>query len=161
MIGDKTLDAVTPDDIEAIQQRILDRARRKNRKDARYARREGRASVYHTLAYVRQLFNLAIKRGKVTSNPVYSIDSLGKIVTRTRVLDFKEMWMFWNRIDHVGLPAVTAGALKFILATMQRGIEVRNMKHSSFKEDENVWQMELEETKNRTMHRVPLNKYAL
>jgi integrase len=72
-----------------------------------------------------------------------------------------EIWKFWNKLEAAGIPPVTASALKFILVTMQRSIEVRNMRYSSIKESENVWQMEMHETKNKTMHRVPLNQHAL
>ena len=58
------------------------------------------------------------------------------------------------------MPPVTAKALKFSLVTMQRSIEVRNMRYAALKMQENVWQMATHETKSRSMHRVPLNKYA-
>ena len=61
----------------------------------------------------------------------------------------------------VGAPPVTASALKFLLSTMQRSNEVRNLRYVSIKSGESVWQMERHETKNRTMHRVPLNRYAI
>ena len=48
-----------------------------------------------------------------------------------------------------------------MLVTMQRGKEVRNMKYSALKLDEKIWEMSMEDTKNKTMHRVPLNHYAL
>ncbi|MGB3214655.1 MAG: site-specific integrase [Alphaproteobacteria bacterium] len=69
--------------------------------------------------------------------------------------------MFWNKLDQAGLPPVTVAALKFALVTMQRSTEVRNMRYRSLKLDEMVWQMEMHETKSRTMHRVPLNQHAL
>ncbi|MBK6897624.1 MAG: hypothetical protein IPH06_13660 [Alphaproteobacteria bacterium] len=50
---------------------------------------------------------------------------------------------------------MTVAALKFALVTMQRSTEVRHMRYRSLKLDETVWQMEMHETKNRTMHRVP------
>ena len=161
VIGAKNLDEVTPDDIEKIQSIILHRAKEKNKTNKNFARRSGRGAVYHTLAYTRQMFNLALKKGLIDHNPVYAIDSLGSIKARDRVLDFKEIWLFWNGIENIGLPPVTAKLLKFILASMQRGNEVRHMRYEAYKPDEKIWQMTMEETKNRTMHRVPLNKYAL
>ena len=74
---------------------------------------------------------------------------------------FEEIWIFWNRIEMVGVPPVTANALKFLLSTMQRSNEVRNLRYDSIKSGESVWQMERHETKNRTMHRVPLNRYTI
>jgi hypothetical protein len=61
----------------------------------------------------------------------------------------------------VGVPPVTANALKFLLSAMQRSNEVRNLRYDSIKSGESVWQMERHETKNRTMHRVPLNRNAI
>ncbi len=155
-IGDKNLNEVRSGDIDDIQSRILKRA-----KNTTSASRSGRVAVKNSLAYTRQLFNLAKKKRLVDSNPVLEIESLGISGSRNRILNFEEIWAFWNRIEMLNIPPVTAKALKFTLATMQRSIEVRNMGYRSFKTDEKVWQMETYETKNRTMHRVPLNRFAL
>ncbi|MCP5299120.1 MAG: integrase arm-type DNA-binding domain-containing protein [Chromatiaceae bacterium] len=156
VIGGMFLDEVTVDDIEHIQTRILTRA--KTRKNAS---RGGKVAIKNTLAYTRQLFNLAKKRTLIPTNPVIEIESLGESGSRDRVLSLREIWLFWNRLDQIGLPPVTVAALKFALVTMQRSTEIRHMRYASLKLDENVWQMETHETKNRTMHRVPLNGHAL
>ena len=57
VIGNKAIDEVCPEDIEAIQRRILKRAKAKSN-----ATRSGRVAVKNTLAYIRQLFNLAKKK---------------------------------------------------------------------------------------------------
>lgn len=156
VIGAKFLDEVTADDIERIQARILNRA--KTRKNAS---RGGKVAIKNTLAYTRQLFNLAKKRNLISANPVVEVESLGQAGTRDRVLSLKELWLFWNRLDQLGMPPVTVASLKFALVTMQRSTEIRHMRYASLKLDEGVWQMEMQETKSRTMHRVPLNRYAL
>jgi len=163
VIGNKYVEDVTSDDIDKIQHRILERAKNKTQ-----ATSNGRVAVKNTLAYTRQLFNFAKNKkelratlqAKNWSNPVLEIESLGKKARRDRVLSFQELWLFWNRIEHVGLPPVTAKTLKYILATMQRGKEVRNMTYSALKLTENVWEMQRCDTKNKKMHRVPLNKYS-
>lgn len=155
-IGNKFLDEVTADDIECIQMSILNRA--KTRKNAS---RGGKVAIKNTLAYTRQLFNLAKKRKLIATNPVVEVESLGQAGTRDRVLSLKELWLFWNKLDHLGIPVVTVASLKFALVSMQRSTEIRHMRYASLKLDEGVWQMEMQETKNRTMHRVPLNSYAL
>lgn len=38
---------------------------------------------------------------------------------------------------------------------------MRHMRYDAYKPDEEIWQMTMQDTKNRTMHRVPLNRYAL
>lgn len=155
LVGDKTLDEVTGKDIDLIQSRIIAEAsKRKN------TTKGGRVAVKNYLAYIRQLFNLAIKKRLISSNPVTEIENLGTSGVRDRVLSFEEIWLFWNRLEGSGVPKVTANALKFMFVSMQRGIEVRNMKQASIKYGENIWQMEMCETKNRTMHRVPLNDLA-
>ncbi|MCP5347365.1 MAG: site-specific integrase [Gammaproteobacteria bacterium] len=161
LIGDHYLKDVTPDDIDKIQHTILERAKKKNKEKASYAPQSGKAAVYHTIAYVRQFFNLAKKKRLIPDNPVDGIEPLGAIAIRERVLSFEEIWLFWHRIEEVGIPPVTAKLLKFMLATMQRGKEVRNMKYAAFKEKEQIWHIEIRDTKNRTMHRVPLNRFAL
>ncbi len=156
LIGDKFLDEVSVDDIEQIQDKIIARATGRRR-----AKRNGKVAAKHAIACTRRLFNLALKKGHVIRNPVSDIEPLGITGKRSRILNFKELWTFWNRIEMLGTPPVTAKALKFVLTTMQRSIEVRNMRYSALKLDERVWQMERHETKSGTMHRVALNKYAL
>ncbi|MBP7275672.1 MAG: site-specific integrase [Kiritimatiellae bacterium] len=156
VIGDKWLAEVTAEDIDSIQRQIISRSQ-----NNRSATRSGKVAAKHAIACVRRLFNLAIKQKKCSHNPVNEIELLGITGTRDRVLSLKEIWLFWNRLDQAGLPPVTVAALKFALVTMQRSTEVRNMRYRSLKLDENVWQMEMHETKNRTMHRVPLNRHAL
>ena len=156
IMGNKNLNEVTADDIDKMQSRILKRA-----KKTAHASRSGRVAVKNSLAYTRQLFNLAKKKRLIENNPVMEVESLGASGSRSRILSFEEIWKFWNRFEMLSVPPVTAKALKFALVTMQRSVEVRNMRHAAFKPDENVWQMEMHETKNKTMHRVPLNRYAL
>ena len=156
IIGNKNINEVTADDIDKMQSRILKRA-----KKTANATRSGKVAVKNSLAYTRQLFNLAKKKRLIENNPVMEIESLGTSGSRSRILSFEEIWKFWNRIEMLSIPPVTAKALKFALVTMQRSVEVRNMRHAAFKPDENVWQMEMHETKNKTMHRVPLNRHAL
>jgi integrase len=155
-IGNKNIGEVTSRDIDDLQSRILKRARK-----TASASRGGKVALKNSLAYTRQLFNLAIKKRLIDKNPVTEIESLGTSGSRSRILNFEEIWLFWNKIEKLGIPPVTAKALKFSLTTMQRSIEVRNMRYRSFKPDENIWQLESHETKNRTMHRVPLNQYSI
>jgi len=156
IMGNKKINEITADDIDKMQSRILKRA-----KKTANATRSGKVAVKNSLAYTTQLFNLAKKKRLIENNPVMEIESLGASGSRSRILSFEEIWKSWNRFEMLSVPPVTAKALKFALVTMQRSVEVRNMRHGAFKPDENVWQMERHETKNKTMHRVPLNRYAL
>ena len=155
IIGDKLIEEVVSADIEAVEQNILQRAKRNTT-----ASRAGRVMVKNTLAYVRQVFNLAVKRKLIDVNPVADVETLGKSGSRDRVLSFKEIWLFWKGIEETGTPLVTVKALKFALVTMQRSGEVRKMRYDAYRPEEQVWQMECHDTKNRTMHRVPIGRYA-
>lgn len=155
-IGDKLIEEVTPDDIDKIQYRIIKRAKSEAR-----ATCKGAVAVKNTLAYLRQLFGYAEKRRMISENPVKAVDSLGKSTVRHRVLSLKEIWLFWHQIENIGLPPVTAKALKFMLCTMQRGTEIRHMRYERLKRDERIWELKAEETKNRTFHRVPLGEMAI
>jgi len=156
LVGSKNLRDVTPEDIDEMQVRILKRA-----KNSPSATRNGRVAVKNSLAYTRIFFNYAKKKRLIDTNPVLEVDSMGASVPRTRVLSFEEIWIFWNRIEMMNISPVPAKALKFLLATMQRSNEVRNIRYESVNLADAVWQMEQHETKNRTMHRVPLNRYAI
>lgn len=155
-IGDKFFDEVTVDDIEKIQQNILKRC-----KTVSNATQNGKTAVKNAIGCAKRLFDLAIKKGLIELNPVNGIEPLGYAGARDRVLSFEEIWLFWNKIETLDISPVPAKALKFLLATMQRSNEVRNIRYSSVSLDDAVWQMEKHETKNRTMHRVPLNRFAL
>lgn len=154
LMGKKNINEVTSEDIDKIQYRILKRA-----KNTANASRHGKVTVKNTLAYTRQLFNLAKRKKLIDNNPVMEVESLGVSGSRSRILNFNEIWIFWNRIEEL-VPPVTAKALKYEIVTMQRSKEVRNMLYSAYRPNENVWHMEKEDTKNKKMHRVPLNRYA-
>ena len=154
VIGNKPLNIVTGSDIDEIQTNILkSAAKRKN------ASRGGRSAVKHTLVYISQVFELAKKKNKgiVTNNPVKDIESLGEAGVRERVLSFEEIWHFWHNIDDCSSP-VTTKALKFLLVSMQRSNEVRFMRHDAIQD--NIWHMHMSDTKNNTIHRVPLTPLA-
>ena len=116
LMGNKDLREVTPDDIDEMQARILKRA-----KNIPGATRNGRVAVKNSLAYTRLFFNYAKKKRLIDANPVLEVDSMGASVARTRVLNFEEIWIFWNRIEMLDISPVPAKALKFLFATMQRG----------------------------------------
>ncbi len=147
--GNKNINEVTADDIDKMQSRILKRT-----KKTANASRSGKVAIKNSLAYTRQIFNLAnkkrLKKRLIENNPVMEIESSGASGSRSRILSFEEIWKFWNRFEMLSVPPVTAKALKFALVTMQRSVEVRNIRYGAFKADENVWQMEMHETKQCT-----------
>lgn len=162
-IGNKYVDEVNSGDIDKIQHNIIERAKGKSN-----ATSNGRVAVKNNLSFIKRLFNYAKKKDGLKDilknsswvNPVNEVESLGIKAIRARVLSLKEIWLFWNKIDSANLSPVTAMTLKFLLTSMQRSKEAKHMKYSSLKDDENVWEMTRYETKNKKMHRVPINSYS-
>jgi integrase len=165
IIGKDYLQDVTSEQIDTIQKNIIARSATKpNRESGKRGRkRDGRVGVSRTLSYLSTFFNHAINKDAngMTKNPVKGVDSLGEIRVRSEILSFEEIWSFWHGIDQLAVPAVSKFALKFCLATMQRIGEVGSMQYSGVNTSEKIWQLEANETKNKTVHRVPLNKYAI
>lgn len=156
IIGNKAINKITANDIDTIQKNIILRSSKNDN-----ASRNGRVAAKHAVACTRRVLNLAIKRGVIDHNPAYDIDLLGQTGKRDRILSFKEIWLVWHGLNDDIAPPVTTNGIRFMLATMQRGIEVRNMRYDALKLDEAIWQMEMSDTKNKQMHRVPLNQIAL
>lgn len=155
VIGHKQLHEITASDIDQIQKNILVRSSKRAN-----ATRGGRVTAKHVIGCTRRVLDLACRRGLITHNPVNNIELLGVKGKRDRVLDFREIWQLWNNLEKTGVPPVTANGIRFMLVTMQRGVEVRNARYDSLKPDERVWQMERGDTKSGRMHRVPLNRMA-
>lgn len=156
VIGNKPLRDITPDDIDQIQKNIVLRSPKRAN-----ASRNGRVTAKHVIGCARRVLDLACRKGLIDSNPAKNIEPLGIKGKRDRVLDFKEIWLLWNNLEECNVPPVTANAIRFMLATMQRGIEVRNCRYSAIKDDEKIWHMNSGDTKSNRMHRVPLNNLAL
>jgi len=75
------------------------------------------------------LFKWAAQAGRsyVTASPCVNLPPLDKLHPRTRVLTADEIRIFWHGLDRPDLPCSRkiALAMKFMLATMLRGAEVR------------------------------------
>ncbi len=155
VIGDKPIQEITADDIDTIQKNIIRRATKISS-----ANRNGRVAAKQAVGCIKRVLNIAVKKGLIPTNPASMIEPLGQNGKRDRVLTFEEIWLVWHGLTNNGATPVTAHSIKFMLATMQRGIEVRNMKYRSIIDQGTIWQLEMEETKSGRLHRVPLNHIA-
>ncbi|WP_299077269.1 site-specific integrase [uncultured Paraglaciecola sp.] len=156
VIGNKPLQEITIEDIDRIQKNIVIRSSKRAN-----ATQSGRVTAKHVIGCARRVLDLACRKGLIDHNPAKNIEPLGIKGKRERVLDFREIWLLWNKMDECNVPPVTGNAIRFMLTTMQRGIEVRNCRYSAIKADENIWHMTSGDTKSGRMHRVPLNSLAL
>ena len=155
VIGDKPVQEITAEDIDTIQKNIIRRATKTSS-----ANRNGRVAAKQAIGCIKRVLNIAVKKGLIPNNPAAMIEPLGQNGKRDRVLTFEEIWLVWHGLINNGATPVTAHSIKFMLTTMQRGIEVRNMKYSSIIDQGAIWQLAMEETKNGRLHRVPLNHIA-
>ena len=114
-----------------------------------------------TLALIRKLFNFAIGRDLVESNPCAQVKPVAKENRRDRVLTRDEIAALWNGLDQAGMADTTRNILRLILATAQRAGEVASAEWEEVDIDSRVWTIPAEKSKNGLSHRVPLNEPAL
>jgi len=111
-----------------------------------------------------RLFNFAAERGIVEDSPCVRIRKTPE-KGRNRVLDNNELKVFWSALalenKDVDMYWQTKLALKMILLTGQRPGEVCGMEFSEINEEEALWHIPPERSKNGEEHKVPLVPLAL
>ncbi|ODB94683.1 hypothetical protein A3197_18205 [Candidatus Thiodiazotropha endoloripes] len=126
-----------------------------------------------TLAVVRKMFNFAVSRDIMASNPCLQVKPPAPENQRNRTLSADEIKILWKALDLVGLKSGndqekpismskgTALALQFQLLTAQRKGEVAAAEWSEIDIDGKVWTIPAEKSKNNLPHRVPLSPQAV
>lgn len=113
----------------------------------------------HLRSYTHRMFKLAVDWQHVPLNPVTPVERLAPTRKRTRVLSFQEIYTLWHGLPQTQMTSQVQMALKFMLATMQRGIDVRSMLWTDINVHDALWTIPA--PKNKRAWRIPLNKYAL
>lgn len=112
------------------------------------------------LSFVRQMFNYALDRELVTTNPATGVRTpKGAINSRERVLSDNEIKAFWSNVESSGMSRLTALALKLILTTGQRPGEVAGMRWAEVEGD--LWTIPAARRKTGRAHEVHLSGVAL
>jgi len=106
-----------------------------------------------TLEIVRKVFNWAIGRDLLDTNPCFRIPKPWSENRSDRVLTDEEIRSVWRALS-VEAP-LTAATFKLRLLTAQRGAEVLAMRWDQISND--WWTIPAEITKNGFAHRVPLS----
>jgi len=114
-----------------------------------------------TLAVVRKMFNFAISRDLVQFSPCVQVKAPADEVRRDRVLDARELRLFWRCLDWARMAPETKLAFKLQLATAQRIGEVVSARWGDIDFEQNWWTIPAELSKNRLSHRVPLSPLAI
>jgi integrase len=146
-------------------------------------KRNAPAMANRTLEMLSRMFNYAIDREWMESNPASRISQPGLEVSRDRVLTDDEIRELWSVLEQLAQPAnaepvelsaapstrpirrvittATAQAFQVQLLTGQRPGEVRDMKWSHVDLDTGWWTLPAAATKNAKAHRVPLTEWAV
>ncbi len=133
-----------------------------------------------TLACIRRMFNFAIERDIIQTNPCSAVKAVAKENRRDRVLSPEEIKNFWeglnapdiikpnpedanstNIIHAIRMSEHTKFALKFQLTTAQRKGEVISAEWNEIDLTAGWWTIPAEKAKNGNAHRVPLSTLAL
>lgn len=107
-----------------------------------------------TLACVRKVFNWAVSRDLMPSNPCAQVTAPSHENSRDRVLSDDELRAIWKALE--GLPPAMADAIRLMLLTAQRKGEVMPMAWADVDLASGWWTVSSEDAKNALSHRVPL-----
>lgn len=116
----------------------------------------------NVLKVTRAVFEYAIHREYIEANPCLRLSKVIpdlKPVTKTRVLSDKELATLWYAIDIGTGGERTKAAIKLVLVTAQRPVEVSSMHRSQI--EGNWWTLQAATVKNDETHRVYLTPTAL
>ncbi|WP_299111420.1 site-specific integrase [uncultured Winogradskyella sp.] len=147
-LGKRKITTIEPKDLAKIFNEII-------------TKREAPSSATHLYSYIRRIFNFASDMGLMRrrDNPCLDIKLNIKKKKRNRHLTPQEIYLFWYGVDKIKMTSVVRYALKFMLLTLARGGEVRQMKWSDIDFNERIWT--LPKTKNGHLHRIYLNDKAI
>jgi integrase len=110
------------------------------------------------LANTRKLFNWAVERDYVNSNPCANLKPQTEEIGRDRVLSDDEIAAVWATCDRLG--TTRCDVAKLLLLTGQRVSEVAGMMWSEIDEAAGSWRLSGTRTKNGRYHIVPLSDIA-
>lgn len=112
-------------------------------------------------AVMRKMFKFAVMREIVPFSPCAEIQAPAKENRRDRALSDNEIAIFWKSLDGAPMTDREKTALRLLLATAQRKIEVLSAEKSEFDLASRWWTIPAERSKNKKPHRVWLNDLAL
>jgi integrase len=138
--------------------------------------RGARVKANRTTSIVKQMFQYAVNRGHIESNPCAEIRRQtigGAEKSRDRSFNQQELAKFWNNVPlaanpnnskakpttQIGQPMVIA--LRLLLVTVQRRGELSKAKWSDIDFSKHEWHIPSENSKNGKAHKVPLTKLAI
>jgi integrase len=115
------------------------------------------------LSVIRKMFRFGVSQDIIPHNPCEAIEEPSKERKCDRVLDESEIKSLWNKLesDCIEMTDGTRSALKLLLVTAQRRVEVTSARWSDIDLSSGWWTIPAEITKNTLPHRVPLSPQAI
>lgn len=110
----------------------------------------------YLLSVIRTVFNWAVERELVETNPCWGVKPPAKKVSRDRVLSEDEIRIVWAKLDDARMGPESRLAVRFMLTTGQRSGEVCGLTWDELDEGREWWGIPKERSKNGLAHRVPL-----
>jgi integrase len=118
----------------------------------------GSGTADRTRAYARALFNWAMKRGLVETNPFLNLPLAPHTAERDRVLSDNELAAIWLALNEFPYPF--GPFCQLLILTGQRRQEVAAMRWSEITEDFTEWTIPADRAKNGKPHPVSLSAPA-
>ena len=115
-------------------------------------------SANRLLACIRKVFNWAISRDLLDTNPCSQVPAPAIEKRRDRVLTETEIAAFWEGLDRAPMRGEVRTALRLILVTSQRPGEICELELADLNGD--WWTVAAAKAKNGLSHRVPLSALA-
>jgi len=144
LLGACAIDEVTPMEIHDLLQGVVAR---------------GAPSVAVNLRqWVSQVFRLAVLSNRCVSDPAASLKGtvLRPPVNHAKAIGRDAAGVLMTRINGYGGNLVTRCALRLLVYTFVRTVEMRRAEWSEFDLERNVWLIPAEKMKKRRLHLVPL-----
>ncbi|WP_298511025.1 site-specific integrase [uncultured Kordia sp.] len=119
------------------------------------------SAARHLLKYTKRLFNYGagLFLLEQNNNPCIGLKVDVPKRKRQRHLSPKEIYKFWHGLEKLPVSPSLILAIKFLLCTASRSVEVRNMQWDDVDPYSRVWTMPT--SKNGRMHRVHLSNLAM
>lgn len=143
--GDRPIREITRRDVAELLDGIADRG--------------APVQANRTLARLRALFNWALDRDIIATNPLARMKRPIVENERSRMLTDDEIRLFWSGCDRLGWPF--GPMCKLLLLTAQRRTEVAGMRWSEIELDKRTWTISRERAKNDREHAVHLSDLAI
>jgi integrase len=119
-------------------------------------------SADRALGLIRAIYNWAIDKGYVETNPTIGLKKLNASKEKTRVLTVDELATVWTLFDRI--PSITAPlvlAMRIQILTAARIDEVMGAAISEVNLQDQTWTIPADRTKSNRQHVVPLSLLAM